>query len=542
MILKKPYAFLIKNFKLIHFLILLLISFCAFRSVLIINFFNEYINNNYQLVTSFGLSSQYTPFALFITTIIIIIFIIALIILLNHKKKPIKLYIAMLIYYFVYFLCILYISNLLESLNYSLLAPTLSRNIRDISILIFIPQLFFISYVFIRAVGFDFKKFDFVSDIKQTTYEDSEEFEISFDLESNKAKTMINRFKREMAYYFKENRFMLTMIGVVIFILSLVLIYLNVYRNEDTKYEMGVKFILDKFVFNITHAEVTNFKSDGTIYENGYYVVSNLNVKNNSAVPSKIDYNMFKLKIEDKVISPDLNLNKHYPDECSPVVPETITTKTDENICLIYPITKDMINKKMAIRVNHGVFIDKGKEFSKNMYINLGKSIPQELEIKNYNLGDEIVFEDTLLGNTRINIIDYEITQKYFYKYYVCDNCNGETSEGNKGKEIMDSITYNGKDITANKLIVFHIKYNPDNNVINKYKHVSGLIDLFAYIEYEMDNKTHLSKTSGLTPQNVNNLAVLSIPNQIDIKNNIKLVFMIRNKKYVVNLTEKQGN
>ena len=47
MILKKPYAFLIKYFKVINLLISLLAGYSAYRFYKIITFFNEYINSNY---------------------------------------------------------------------------------------------------------------------------------------------------------------------------------------------------------------------------------------------------------------------------------------------------------------------------------------------------------------------------------------------------------------------------------------------------------------------------------------------------------------
>ena len=48
MILKKPYAFLIKKFRLIHLVLSFLIGFILYRSVLIVKFFIEYIKNNYK--------------------------------------------------------------------------------------------------------------------------------------------------------------------------------------------------------------------------------------------------------------------------------------------------------------------------------------------------------------------------------------------------------------------------------------------------------------------------------------------------------------
>ena len=45
MVLRKPYAFLIKKFRLIHLVLSFLIGFILYRSVLIVKFFIEYIKN-----------------------------------------------------------------------------------------------------------------------------------------------------------------------------------------------------------------------------------------------------------------------------------------------------------------------------------------------------------------------------------------------------------------------------------------------------------------------------------------------------------------
>ena len=44
MILKKPYAFLIRYFKLIHTVLLILMIYLLYRTNVILNFFQEYIS------------------------------------------------------------------------------------------------------------------------------------------------------------------------------------------------------------------------------------------------------------------------------------------------------------------------------------------------------------------------------------------------------------------------------------------------------------------------------------------------------------------
>ena len=62
MILKKPYAFLIKNFRAIHILLTLLCVYITYKTTGVISFFREYIANNYSVtVTDNLVTSTISP-------------------------------------------------------------------------------------------------------------------------------------------------------------------------------------------------------------------------------------------------------------------------------------------------------------------------------------------------------------------------------------------------------------------------------------------------------------------------------------------------
>ena len=66
MILKKPYAFLIKRFRIIHLVLSFLVGFILYRSILIVKFFIDYIKNNYKSSVLIGLENVYTSSLVFI--------------------------------------------------------------------------------------------------------------------------------------------------------------------------------------------------------------------------------------------------------------------------------------------------------------------------------------------------------------------------------------------------------------------------------------------------------------------------------------------
>ena len=50
MIIRKPYAFLAKHFKKIHFILSILVVYLMYRTNLIFQFFNEYVSTQQNLI------------------------------------------------------------------------------------------------------------------------------------------------------------------------------------------------------------------------------------------------------------------------------------------------------------------------------------------------------------------------------------------------------------------------------------------------------------------------------------------------------------
>ena len=71
MIIKKPYAFLIKKFRWIHGILFAMLVFLAVKSVNIYTFFSDYATNHYYVMSSM-LASEYIDLTLFVVTILAI--------------------------------------------------------------------------------------------------------------------------------------------------------------------------------------------------------------------------------------------------------------------------------------------------------------------------------------------------------------------------------------------------------------------------------------------------------------------------------------
>ena len=68
MILKKPYKFLIKHFRMIHLILAIMSGYLLAKTNNILGFFNEYLNNNETLIGT-GTVSEYFNNTMKINTI-----------------------------------------------------------------------------------------------------------------------------------------------------------------------------------------------------------------------------------------------------------------------------------------------------------------------------------------------------------------------------------------------------------------------------------------------------------------------------------------
>ena len=198
MVLKKPYAFLIKHFRLIHLILALPLIYIVRKTHLIVNFFNQYVSNSYSFQTGSDISGLYVSAFMLFSIFIIIVAILSIYYLLKYKEKPVKMYVVMLLYYVVLFMMLFWYSDVIAEMSKTVLSAKMARMYRDISIIIYLPQYIFVIFVMLRAVGFNLRQFNFQSDLKELEIksEDSEEVEVGIELDGYKTKRFLRRFKR----------------------------------------------------------------------------------------------------------------------------------------------------------------------------------------------------------------------------------------------------------------------------------------------------------------------------------------------------------
>ena len=102
MVFRKPYAFLIKNFRKIHILLLILWGYIFFKISNLKGFIGEFITYGTYNKNVEGISTKIN-ILLYLSIIAIIVISIILLWLLRYKKKPWKLYLVLILEYGIIF-------------------------------------------------------------------------------------------------------------------------------------------------------------------------------------------------------------------------------------------------------------------------------------------------------------------------------------------------------------------------------------------------------------------------------------------------------
>lgn len=269
MILRRPYAFLIKHFRLIHLILFALLAVITYNASTVLNFFKDYITANGNMEI---LSSNYINVFIYIAPIIIIGLSILIFYLMKYKDKPRLYYIILII---VSILCTgvyTYLYLNIRSLETTTVSARIIRLYRDIARSNFYVLFVMCIPTLIRGLGFDIKKFNFSKDLKELNLseEDSAEVEVSIDVSSNGLKRTGRRTLRELKYYYVENKFFINIIlGTLILILIMVFPFNKYVVNRNLK--EGEVLGTSAFNIKVTDSYLTDRKRISK--DNGYVIL-----------------------------------------------------------------------------------------------------------------------------------------------------------------------------------------------------------------------------------------------------------------------------
>lgn len=534
MILKRPYAFLIKHFKLIHIILAIPLIFITYKTRLVVNFFNEYVTNRYTFQTGSDVSSFYVSGLMLFSVLIIIIAALAIYFLLKYKEKPVKMYISLIVYYITLFIMLFWLSNIISSMSRDILSAKAVRLYRDISTIIYYPQYIFIIFVALRAVGFNLKQFNFRTDLKELeiTSADNEEVEVGFEIDGYKTKRFFRRFKREFSYYLVENKFMVTVVVIIILFASII-VYYNTRTSYTSTYTQTDTFNHSGFSLKVTDSIITNLSYKGKVIDDNYYLAIKLNTKNNSNKKQKLDYNSLVLKVGNKNIKPTLDKSTNFLDYAAPYYGEYINPRDDKTYVLVYKIDKKDINKTFKLKVLSSYEVKKDKLITNYSIVNLSPVIIDEIvNIKSTILNDKINFNNSNVGSTILTITNFYRGSSYVYETKTCkseDNCSSI-------KDII-SVDYSLSRGDASLLVLdYDFDLDEETTYAKNLKNKKAFFENFILVSAGNNESSVTYDVVDITPKNVEGKVILQVSGNILSSEKLDLYITIRNKRYIVKL------
>lgn len=527
MILRKPYALLIKYFRIIHIILSVLMGYIVFKTGDLLYFLNSYIQRGYYDKLD-SLIKQYTHFSIFIVISLIIIGTIIIFLLMQFKKKPRLFYfITIVVYIAALFLFTRAYFNL-KVMETTVIDPRAIRLTRDLVLIFSFVQYVVIANTIFTATGFNIKKFNFQEDLEELNIgsADNEEFEfvLGFNFEAFKVK--LRKLKRNIRYIFLENFFV--MLTLVILIAFLIFGYIILDTQVINKiYSENQAFTTSKYKVNITESYITDKDYKGNVISKGYdYVIVKLDLTNITSAVKIMDSSNIMLIIKNRKYYPVVVSSTYFNDIGTIYNQQPLLVNTQKSYILVYKIEKDYENQQMRLKVLSKFVGNKMK------YIRVSltpRNMSQTTLVNTKSLKEQLNFSDSILKNTKLTINDYELKSQYIYKYKLCllNECN----------DMSDYVKANTLTIYDKTVLRLDLQFSLDKDFNGPTpKNAYELIETFGKIRYYMNGQVinHDVAISNLTPKYyVGSSIYIDVLKELETANRIEIIFNIRDKKYI---------
>ena len=325
MILRKPYAFLIKHFRLIHLILTGVLIHLVLKNMAIYKFINKVINNPVNRYDALSFINY--NFIIYVILVIVLCFIIYK--LLKYKDKPRRLYLFTIISYIVITVFMMILFIYMNKLSMEVGSERTIRLYRDILLITLLFQYYIIIAMGIRGLGFDIKKFDFARDVQELNLNesDSEEVEVNLNIDTTDVVRGIRKQRRELGYFYKEFKYYIIVI-IVIIIGILGYRGYNFYNDKyKVYYENDIIGNNNKLIIRDSYYMIT---------DDNNYVIINFDVYNNG-IRKQLNLGNLSLEIGKRKYSPDKNICYRFNKIGNCYKMQYITDKIN-NYILIFPV------------------------------------------------------------------------------------------------------------------------------------------------------------------------------------------------------------
>lgn len=522
MILRKPYAFLIKNFKKIHIIIFLIWFYIYLKVNNMLSFIKEYLQFGTYNASIESFSSK-TGFLFYLAIILIIISSILLLLLLKKKEKPWKIYLLYIGEYLFLLTGVILVSRYFStySLETTLSGVLIYRDILNISKYL---QFVILVLLIIRIFGLDIKKFNFTSDEEylELSSEDKEEFELSLDLDIdiNSVKRVINRLKRNIKYFYQEHKFISNIVitATILITVGYSYYYFGILHKS---YKQGTSFNSGIYTITIKESYITDKDYAGNKIEDGSkFIVLVMNLKNNYIKAIEPNLNRFHMmnSNSDKVYT--TYYNSYFKDLGTPGDSKIRINKgSSREFFLVYKVKEQLDNKRFVLYYQE--LGGKAGNYLRKIKLNM-QDLSEIKDIKTYQKGDKITFEYPTSKKEEVIINNIEIAKSFNYNRYYCsreNDCRTHTNTINAPvNNSIIKIDLSSSDFEGQDFIDFSHEYGKIKYIDNKGK------------------KKHVEVIDAIGMDYQGKEIYLRVKDEIISSNSIEIIYTLRNKRYTLKI------
>ena len=519
MIIRKPYAFLIKNFKKIHIAALILWAYVFY----VVSRLSKFVAEFRALGTYDAYNEPVSRFVNFFSIFAILLLIttsIALLLLLRHKNKPWKLYILPLVTYAGLLFVFLFTSSYFASYNGEI-ETTNIRMIRDLLLSFNILQYPTALIFLIRALGVDLKKFNFNQDQEylELSSEDREELEININIDKYAFVRLYRKAIRYIGYFYKEHKFVINCILAVIAIILVRNLYVFIFITHKS-YKEGEILNANGYTIKVVETFYTNkdYKGD-LISKKSSFIVAKVEIKNNWST-RELNLNNFHVINGVKIFD---YTNRTYATEFKDIgkVYEGVQKiKKDEtiNLILIFKVDKDLKPNRFVLYYQE---LDKYPPYSRKIRTNI-KDVSKLEKAKTFSQGETMPI--TIRDNTEEITLEGTIVHdetEYYYQTCTAENvCTTYTDPvvAKNGYKIVD-IMFSSNGWEGKDMIDFLLDYGKINYMDSKNK------------------KKTIEIKSAVTKKYNGKIVYLTVPTEVTDSKEYYIDIIVRNKEFRYMLT-----
>ncbi len=530
MIIKKPYAFLIKKFRWIHGILFVMLAYLGIRSVEIYTFFSDYATNHTYTLSS-TLASEYIDILLFAVTVLAILFSALIYFILSMKNKDRKTYMWLCLYYLLLFAYFIYIFGIFHGLEQVGLKFESIRAIRDISAIVLLPQIAFLFIILGRTLGFNIKQFDFKKDLEELQIDtsDYEEVEVVFGKNNYKTARFIRKFLRLTKYFILENKFFVTIVASIIVLITSLVVFINL-KVYNVDYNENEEIIANNLSYKITNSYiVTKDLSGNTLSNDKSYIIVKLTVSNKTSTDYNLVRETYRLEDDNEMLIPTFGLENQLSDLGKSYSPMEIRSGVTETLIVAFEVPTESIKKEYIFKIknyNDAQFGNIETKY-KDIIIKPKEIDKKETEIGKYYLPIEVNFNKSMLEESTTTITEFTIdkTFKETYNYCIKETCSKNTN-------IIKPSTVGKGEVGVLRL---KARTTIDDNIyIKKYvKDIADIITSFGKVEYRVYGKYKSAKITKINNKLSNSEYVyLEVPLELEEANKIEIILTIRGAKY----------